>query len=126
MKTVEDLNRLIRDEIAAIEALRSEDEKIWSVRGGVTEAAAKRSKKIRRMIGDHNNEIAHLRRLIRFVEATPEEGIRMMLDQLRGQVDRITVSADRYKLKEQKKEYMNRAGAQLKHTQIAELEFLLQ
>lgn len=83
MKTVEDLNRLIRDEIAAIEALRSEDEKIWSVRGGVTEADAKRSKKIRRMIGDHNNEIAHLRRLIRFVEATPEEGIRMMLDHLR-------------------------------------------
>lgn len=34
MKTVEDLNRLIRDEITAIEALRSEDEKIWSVRGG--------------------------------------------------------------------------------------------
>ena len=123
MKTVEDLNRLIRDEITAIEALRSEDEKIW---GGVTEANAKRSKKIRRMIGDHNNEIAHLRRLIRFVEATPEEGIRMMLDQLRGQVDRITASADRYKLKEQKKEYLTRAGAQLKHTQIAELEFLLQ
>lgn len=49
MKTVEDLNRLIRDEITAIEALRSEDEKIWSVRGGVTEANAKRSKKIRRM-----------------------------------------------------------------------------
>ena len=110
MKTVEDLNRLIRDEIAAIEALRSEDEKIWSVRGGVTEANAKRSKKIRRMIGDHNNEIAHLRRLIRFVEATPEEGVRMM----------------RYKLKEQKKEYLTRAGAQLKHAQIAELEFLLQ
>lgn len=64
--------------------------------------------------------------LIRFVEATPEEGIRMMLDQLRGQVDRITASADRYKLKEQKKEYLTRAGAQLKHTQIAELEFLLQ
>lgn len=126
MKTVEDLNRLIRDEITAIEALRSEDEKIWSVRGGVTEANAKRSKKIRRMIGDHNNEIAHLRRLIRFVEATPEEGIRIMLDQLRGQVDRITASADRYKLKEQKKEYLTRAGAQLKHTQIAELEFLLQ
>ena len=78
MKTAEDLNRLIRDEIATIEALRSEDEKIWSVRGGVTEADAKRSKKIRRMIGDHNNEIAHLRRLIRFVEATPEEGVRMM------------------------------------------------
>lgn len=34
MKTAEDLNRLIRDEIATIEALRSEDEKIWSVRGG--------------------------------------------------------------------------------------------
>lgn len=32
MKTAEDLNRLIRDEIATIEALRSEDEKIWSVR----------------------------------------------------------------------------------------------
>ena len=109
MKTAEDLNRLIRDEIATIEALRSEDEKIWSVRGG-----------------DHNNEIAHLRRLIRFVEATPEEGVRMMLDQLRGQVDRITASADRYKLKEQKKEYLTRAGAQFKHTQIAELEFLLQ
>ena len=28
MKTAEDLNRLIRDEIATIEALRSEDEKI--------------------------------------------------------------------------------------------------
>ncbi len=77
------------------------------------------------MIGDHNNEIAHLRRLIRFVEATPEEGVRMMLDQLRGQVERIAASADRYKLKEQKKEYLTRAGAQLKHTQIAELEFLL-
>lgn len=127
MKTVEDLNRLIRDEIAAIEALRSEDEKIWSVRGGVTEADAKRSKKICRMIGDHNNEIARLRRLIRFVEATPEEGVRMMLDQLRGQIDRITASAaDRYKLKEQKKEYLTRAGARLKHAQIAELEFLLQ
>ena len=126
MKTAEDLNRLIRDEIATIEAPRGEDEKIWSVRGGVTEADAKRSKKIRRMIGDHNNEIAHLRRLIRFVEATPEEGVRMMLDQLRGQVDRITASADRYKLKEQKKEYLTRAGAQFKHTQIAELEFLLQ
>ena len=46
--------------------------------------------------------------------------------ELRGQVDRITASADRYKLKEQKKEYLTRAGAQLKHTQIAELEFLLQ
>lgn len=50
----------------------------------------------------------------------------VMLDQLRGQVDRITASADRYKLKEQRKEYLARAGAQLKHTQIAELEFLLQ
>lgn len=94
--------------------------------GGVTEADAKRSKKIRRMIGDHNDKIAHLRRLIYFVEATPEEGVRMMLDQLRGQVDRITASADRYKLKEQKKEYLTRAGVQLKHAQIAELEFLLQ
>lgn len=93
--------------------------------GGVTEANAKRSKKIRRMIGDHNNEIAHLRRLIRFVEATPEEGVRMMLDQLHEQVARITASADRYKLKEQKKEYMNRAGVPFKRTQIAELEFLL-
>ena len=126
MKTVEDLNRLIRDEIAAIEALRSEDEKIWSARGGASDNYAKRSKKIRRMIGNHNDEIAHLRRLIRFVEATPEEGVRMMLDQLHEQVARITASADRYKLKEQKKEYMNRAGVQLKHTQIAELEFLLQ
>ena len=34
MKTVEDLNRLIRDEIAAIEARRSAAAKIWSVRGG--------------------------------------------------------------------------------------------
>lgn len=126
MKTVEDLNRLIRDEIASIEALRSEDEKIWSNRGGVTDADAKRSKKIRRMIGNHNDEIAHLRRLIRFVEATPEEGVRTMLEQLRGQVARITESADRYKLKEQKKEYLSNAGAQLKHAQIEELEFLLQ
>lgn len=126
MKTIEDLNRLIRDEIAAIEALRSEDEKIWSAWGGVSDNYAKRSKKIRRMIGNHNDEIAHLRRLIRFVEATPEEGVRMMLDQLHEQVARITASADRYKLKEQKKEYMNRAGVSFKRTQIAELEFLLQ
>lgn len=91
----------------------------------MTEADAKRSKKIRRMIGDHNNEIAHLRRLIRFVEATPEEGVRMMLEQLRGQVARITESADRYTLKEQRKEYLSNAGAQLKRAQIAELEFLL-
>ena len=34
MKTAEDLNRLIRDEIATIEALRSEDENIGLVRGG--------------------------------------------------------------------------------------------
>lgn len=126
MKTVEDLNRLIRDEIMAIEALRSEDEKIWLARGGITEANAKRSKKIRCMIGDHNDEIAHLRRLIRFVEATPEEGVRMMLDQLHEQVARITASANRYKLKAQKKEYLTRAGARLKRAQIAELEFLLQ
>lgn len=126
MKTVEDLNRLIRDEIAAIEALRSEDEKIWSARGGVSDNYAKRSKKIRRMIGNHNDEIAHLRRLIRFVEATPEEGVRMMLDQLREQAARITASADRYTLKEQRTEYLSNAGAQLKRAQIAELEFLLQ
>lgn len=94
--------------------------------GGVTDNYAKRSKKIRRMIGDHNDEIAHLRRLIRFVEATPEEGVRMMLDQLRGQVARIAASADRYKLKEQKRDYKKAAGVQLKRTQIAELEFLLQ
>lgn len=78
------------------------------------------------MIGDHNNEIAHLRGLIRFVEATPEEGVRMMLDQLREQAARITASADRYKLKEQKKEYLSNAGVQLKRAQIAELEFILQ
>lgn len=126
MKTVEDLNRLIREEIAAIEALRSEDEKIWSAWGWVSDNYAKRSKKIRRMIGYHNDEIAHLRRLIRFVEATPEDGVRMMLDQLREQAARSTASADRYKLKEQKKEYLSNAGIQLKHTQIAELEFLLQ
>lgn len=125
MKTVEDLNRLIRDEISTIEALRSEDEKIWSVRGGASKDDAKRSRKIRRMIGDHNDEIVHLRHLIHFVEATPEEGVRMMLDQLRAQVDRIAASADRYKLKNQKQEYMKTAGVQLKHAQIAELEFLL-
>lgn len=34
MKTAEDLNRLIRDEIAAIEALRSEDEKNMVGSGG--------------------------------------------------------------------------------------------
>lgn len=125
MKTVKDLNRLIRDKVAAINALRDEDERIWSARGRASDDYAKRSKKIRRMIGDHNNEIAHLRRLIRFVEATPEEGVCMMLDQLRGQVARITASADRYQSKEQKKEYLSNAGVQLKYAQIAELEFLL-
>lgn len=126
MKTVEDLNRLIREEISAIEVLRIEDEKIWSTRRGVTEADAKRSKKIRRMIGDHDNEIKHLRQLIRFVEATPEEGVRMMLDQLQGRVARIAASADRCKLKEQKKEYLNTAGIKLMRKQIVELKFLLQ
>lgn len=127
MKTIEDLNRLIREEISSIEALRSEDEKIWSARrGGVPEVDATRSKKIRRLIGGHNDEIVRLRKLIRFVEATPEEGVQMMLDQLQQQVDRITASADRYKLKEQKREYMTNAGAQLKHAQIVELKFLLQ
>ena len=77
------------------------------------------------MIGNHNDEIAHLRRLIRFVEATPEDGVRMMLDQLHEQAARITTSAGRYNLKEQKKEYLSNADTQLKRTQIAELEFLL-
>lgn len=94
--------------------------------GGVPEADAKRSKKIRLMIGNHNDEIAHLRRLIRFVEATPEEGIRMMLDQFRGRINRITASSNCYYSKEMKKEYLSNAGAPMLRKQIAELEFLLQ
>lgn len=125
MKTTEDLNKLIRDEISAIEALRSEDDKIWSVRGGVSESDAKRSKKIKRLIGGHNDEIVHLRKLIHFVEATSEEGVTMMLNQLKRQAEQITTSSERYKLKEQKKEYLTNAGMQLKQAQIKELEFLL-
>ena len=40
MKTAEDLNRLIRDEIATIEALRSEDEKIWPMQNAARRSAA--------------------------------------------------------------------------------------
>lgn len=128
MKTKEQLEKIIRDEIAAIESLRIEDERIWrrKERGGIPEADAKRSKKIHSMIGKHNDEIARLRRLILFVETTPEVGIRMMLDQLRGRANRITASSNCYNSKEMKKEYLSNAGAPMLRKQIAELEFLLQ
>lgn len=126
MKTIEQLNTLVQDHISSIEALRVEDTKIWSNRKGITEADAKRSKKIRRMIGDHNNEVAHLRRLIRFVESTSEEGVRMMLDQLHNRADRITESSRRYDSKEMRKEYLSNAGMQLIRKQLDGLEFLFQ
>lgn len=126
MKTIEQLNTLVQDHISSIEALRVEDTKIWSNRKKITEADAKRSKKIRRMIGDHNNEVARLRRLIRFVELTSEEGVRMMLDQLHSRADRITESSRRYDSKEMRKEYLLNAGMQLIRKQLDELEFLFQ
>ena len=128
MKTREQLEKIIRDEIASIESLRSEDERIWSMRrmGGVPEADAKRSKKIHSMIGKHNDEIVRLRRLIRYVEATPEDGIRMTLDQLRSKANRITASSNRYGSKELVEEYLSNAGMPLLRKQIAELDFLFQ
>lgn len=93
--------------------------------GGVTEATAKRSKEIRGMIGRCNDEIKRLRRLARLIEAVPEEGVRMIYERLRAEVSRIVKSADRYKTKPQKREYMSNAGIHLKRRQMAELEFLL-
>ena len=129
MKTREQLEKIIRDEIASIESLRSEDERIWSMRrmgGGVPEADAKRSKKIHSMIGKHNDEIVRLRRLIRYVEATPEDGIRMTLDQLPSMANHITASSNRYGSKELVEEYLSNAGMPLLRKQIAELDFLFQ
>lgn len=90
------------------------------------EADAKRSKKIHSMIGKHNDEIVRLRRLIRYVEATPEDGIRMTLDQLRSKANRITASSNRYGSKELVEEYLSNAGMPLLRKQIAELDFLFQ
>lgn len=77
------------------------------------------------MIGKHKDEIAHLCRLSRFVESTSEEGVQMMLDQLQGRMARITASANRYKLKGQRKEYLLNANAKLIRAQINELQFCL-
>lgn len=90
----------------------------------MTDSDLKRSKKIRLIIGKHNDDISRLRRLIRFVESVPEEGIRIMLDQLRDKANRITESSRHYDSKEMRKEYQSNAGMQLIRRQLNELEFL--
>lgn len=92
----------------------------------MTESDVKRSKIIRLKIGQHNDEIAHLRRHVLFVETTSEEGVRMTLEQLRKRANRIKASASYFDSKEMKKEYMSNAGMRTLRKQIAELEFLLQ
>lgn len=125
MKTVEQLNALVQDRIVSIEDLRAEDAKIWSNRKEMTDADLKRSKKIRLIIGKHNDDISRLRRLILFVESTPEDGIRIMLDQLRDKANRIMESSRRYDSKEMRKEYQSNAEMKLIKRQLDELEFLL-
>lgn len=129
MKTTSDINALINENIAAINQLKhSYDTGKFLTR----ESQARAYKALRKKIGKHNDEMRHLRRLLIFIESTPEEGIRMMRDRLQREIQAATVTARRLcdpegvgKNKDQIREYLSNACVPLKKKQLAELEFIL-
>ena len=77
MKTTEDLNKLI-DENALVISKMNHDYNNREFKS--RELKARAYKELRKKIGKHNDEVRRLKRLIVFIESTPEEGIRMMRD----------------------------------------------
>lgn len=89
-------------------------------------------KSLEKKIGKHNDEVRRLRRLLIFIESTPEEGIRMMRDRLEREIQAATATAHRLydpkgvgENKKQIQEYLSNVCVPLKRKQLAELEFIL-
>lgn len=89
-------------------------------------------KSLEKKIGKHNDEVRRLKRLIVFIESTPEEGIRMMRDRLKREIQAATATAYRFYdpkgVGENKKlirEHLSNVCIPLKRKQLAELEFIL-
>lgn len=92
MKTTSDINALINENIAAINRLKHDyDTGEFFTR----ESQARAYKQLRKKIGKHNDEIRHLRRLLIFIESTPEQGIRMMRDRLQREIQAAEATAHR-------------------------------
>ena len=129
MKTASDINALINENIAAINRLKHD---YGTGKFFTRKSQALAYKALRKKIGKHNDEIRHLRRLLIFIESTPEEGVCMMRDRLQREIQAATVSAHRLcapegvgKNKDQIREYLSNACVPLKKKQLAELEFIL-
>lgn len=129
MKTTSDINALINENIAAINQLKYDYD---TGKFFTRESQARAYKALRKKIGKHNDEIRHLRRLLIFIESTPEEGVCMMRDRLQREIQAATVSAHGLydpegvgKNKDQIREYLSNVCVPLKKKQLAELEFIL-
>lgn len=92
MKTTSDINALINENIAAINQLKHDYD---TGKFFTRESQARAYKALRKKIGKHNDEIRHLRRLLIFIESTPEEGVCMMRDRLQREIQAATVTAHR-------------------------------
>lgn len=129
MKTTEDLNKLI-DENALVISEMNHDYNNREFKS--RELKARAYKELRKKIGKHNDEVRRLRRLLIFIEITPEEGIRMMRDRLKREIQATTATAHRLydpkgvgENKKQIQEYLSNVCVPLKRKQLAELEFIL-
>lgn len=127
MKTTNDLNRLISDEVAAIENLNHDFE---AAKFESRELQAKSYKAMRKEIGRRNDEIKRLRRLALFVESTSEDGIRMMVYKLSANVLSATQSAQRLfdpngegKNKKAIQEYLSNSQIPLRKSRLQNLNF---
>ena len=129
MKTTEDLNKLI-DENALVISEMNHDYNNREFKS--RELKARAYKELRKKIGKHNDEVRRLKRLLVFIESTPEEGIRMMRDGLKREIQAATATAHRLydpkgdgKNKKLIREYLSNVCIPLKRKQLAELEFIL-
>lgn len=129
MKTTEDLNKLI-DENALVISKMIHDYNNREFKS--RELKARAYKELRKKIGKHNDEVRRLRRLLIFIESTPEEGVRMMRDRLKREIQAATATAYRLydpkgdgKNKKLIREYLSNACIPLKRKQLAELKFIL-
>lgn len=126
MKTLQQLQQLIKAEADTIIALRKEEEAIWSQRRNTppTNEQIKRSKKICAQIAKSQAEIKHLRKLILYVESTTEEAIIQMRDRIAQEIANVEAVLVG-KSKEMKAGYGSAVGLPLKRKQLKELNFIL-
>lgn len=129
MKTTTDFNKLIDENISAIDKLTHDYN---NCEFKTREHQARAYKELRKKIGKYNDEIKHLRRLVVFVETVSEEGVRMMRDKLHREIQLATATAYRMfdpestgKNKTQVQKYLLDASIPLKKGQLRELDFIL-